>query len=317
MIDAGRETTSGPTLDVGEEVIGIRELLAVLWAQRWVVLFVVIGFMAAAVAYLNVANYRYTAELKITPAQSSGGGSAGGAGLASLASLAGVSLGKESSVTPFQLYIEGVKSRAVAEAMARQPEIMKVVFQGEWAESERRFVNRPGAASQISRAVKNALGIPVYPWQAPDAARLQQYIQNNVNIIESPKSPVVTLTFSHPDPQFAELFLASLNRNLDEQLRRKALIRTGRYISYLSEQLRRVTIAEHRLALTNSLSEQEKFRMMASSGLAYAADPFGEPTSSIIPTSPKPATTLVLSAFLGLAVGTLVAFGRWYLAKQR
>lgn len=298
--------------DTRTDEIQLGELVGALWANRLLIIGTILLFIAAALAYLNVATYRYTAELKVTPSESSGGGSPSASGLAGLASIAGISLGQESGATPFQLYLEGIKSRNAAEVLVQRLDIAKVVFKAEWSEERQRFIDRPNAIGNTIRDLKGALGLPIYPWQEPGAARMQAFIQDNVTITENPKSPVVTLAFSHADQKFASRFLDVLHQVVDEQLRRKALQRSGRYISYLNTQLQRVTVAEHRQALTQALSEQEKFRMMASSGLAYAADPFGEAASSLHPTSPQPAITIFLSATLGFACGALIVLIRWW-----
>ena len=77
----------------------------------------------------------------------------------------------------------------------------------------------------------------------------------------------------------------------------------------LSAQLGKVTIAEHREALAQTLSEQEKQRMAASSSAPYAAEPFGNATASPRPTSPRPILVLAASLMAGLLLGTLAALG--------
>ena len=296
--------------------IGLLDLIQTLWKKRWIVVGIMIACIAVAIFYLNIATYKYTAELKVTPSQLSGAGSSNAGGLAGLASLAGVHLSKDSTATPFELFMEGLKSGLAAESLVHDRDIMKVAFQAEWSESKGGFVERKSLPGNIIRAVKRGLGLPVYPWKEPNAIRLQNYIQENVKITESPKSPVVTISFSHKDPVFAKKFLTVLHESLDNQLREKALIRSTKYISYLTNQLQKVTVAEHRAALADALSEQEKFRMTASSGLAYAADPFGTVTVSLNPTSPRPAIVIILSVILGLVLGSLIALAASWMRKE-
>ena len=292
-------------------------LLAVIWQRRWLVIGTIIAFLAVAILYLNVATYRHTAELTVMPSQASNAGGISAGGLAGLASLAGVNLSMDGSVTPFEQYLEGIKSGLVAETLSHKTDIMKVVFKEEWDEDKQRFVNKSGTISKTIRGIKQLLGIPVYPWREPDASRLQTYIEENVIITESAKSQFVTISFDHEDPQFARQFLSELHAALDEDLRQKALVRTTQYIAYLTEQLQKVTVAEHREALVQALSEQEKFRMMASSGLAYAADPFGNVTVSREPTSPRPIIVIILSILLGGIVGSLAAIAIAWLRENR
>lgn len=297
--------------------IGLLDLGRVLWRQKWIVVGAAALGLLVAVFYLNVATYKYTAELKVSPSQSSGASSGKAGGLASLASIAGVNLGQGGGATPFELYLEGLRSGLSAEVLVERPDIMKVIFQAEWNDKDSRFKQPESFIGNSARFVKSALGIPVYSWREPNSARLRSYIQENVKISESPKSPVVTISFSHPDPKFAAQFLDTVHQSLDENLRQKALIRSNKYIVYLTAQLQQVTIAEHRAALAQALSEQERFRMTASSGLAYAADPFGQVTSSLSPTSPRPMVVIFLSIVLGTVLGSLLALARWWLQEEK
>jgi len=297
--------------------IDLLALAAAIWQRRWVVIGAVVACLAVAILYLNVATYKYTAELKVIPSQSSGMSGSSAGGLASLASFAGVNLSKEGGVAPFEQYLEGIRSGLVAETLSGQTETMKVLFQAEWDEDKQGFVENRGLIGRTIRGISQMLGLPTYAWQEPNTARLQGYIQRNVVVSENPKSQFVTVSFDHPDPEFARHFLTVLHESLNEELRQKALIRSSKYIEYLTEQLQRVTIAEHREALVQALSEQEKFRMTASSGLAYAAEPFGSVTTSLKPTSPRPALVIIMSVILGGILGSLAAIFMWWLRENR
>lgn len=300
-----------------DDEIDLLALAAAIWQRRWIVIGAVIASVAVAIFYLNVATYKHTAELKVIPSQSSGVGGSSTGGLAGLASLAGVNLSKDGGVSPFEQYLEGINSGLVAETLSDNTKIMKELFRSEWDENTQRFVERRGLLSNVAQSIKGVLGLPTYPWQEPNTARLQGYIQENVVVSENPKSQFVTVSFEHSDPKFARLFLTELHETLNEELRQKALVRSTKYINYLTAQLQRVTIAEHREALVQALSEQEKFRMTASSGLAYAADPFGSVTVSLRPTSPRPAIVIILSIVLGGVIGSLAAIVAWWLGEKR
>lgn len=305
------------SLESDGDEIDLVALAAAIWQRRWIVIGAIIASVAVAIFYLNTATYKHTAELKVIPSQSSGVGGSSTGGLAGLASLAGVNISKDGGVSPFEQYLEGIKSGLVAETLSNHAKIMKVLFRSEWDENTQRFVEKRGFVGNAAQSIKGLLGLPTYPWQEPNTARLQGYIRENVVVSENPKSQFVTVSFEHQDPQFAKQFLTELHEALNEELRQKALVRSTKYIAYLTAQLQRVTVAEHREALVQALSEQEKFRMTASSGLAYAADPFGSVTVSLRPTSPRPAVVIILSIILGGVVGSLTAIVAWWLDEKR
>lgn len=302
------EAEEGPAARIADDEIDLGELLRTIWAGRLTILLVAGAFLMLAILYLHVATYRYTAQLILTPAQASGTSRLGGLG--GLASLAGINLPQDQGDLSFSLYQEGVYSRGVADALARHPDLMLVVFGNEWNAGTGQWEKPESFVSSAIATVKHVLGAPVYAWRQPDGARLQEYVKREVSVAEDMKKPFITVTFTHPDPDFAISFLNKLNAELDNILRQKALERSTGNIAYLSEQLERVTIAEHRAAIAESLSEQEKQRMAASSSAPYAADPFGNASASLRATSPRPSLILVASVVGGVMIGCLIVLLR-------
>lgn len=203
----------------------------------------------------------------------------------------------------FALYTEGLRSRFAADALARDPVIMRSVFEEEWSARDNAFVEPSGPLKPVIAVLKAVFGIPTYPWRAPDADRLQAYLQSKIKIVQNPKSPVVTVIYSHPSASFAGYLLSSLNKAVDSDLRRRSLDRSSQSIAYLTQQLARVTLVEHREAVADALSDQEKQRMFASSTLPFAAEPFGGIVVSLRPTSPQPVVVLIAAGIAGIVAG--------------
>ncbi|MFA7439930.1 MAG: Wzz/FepE/Etk N-terminal domain-containing protein [Sphingomonadaceae bacterium] len=302
------QPANSPDTQIASDEIDLRELFRTIWAGRWIIMVVTAAFLGLASLYLHNATYRYTAELTLTPAQSGGGAKL--AGLGGLASLAGINIPQGQEELSFSLYAEGVHSRGLAEALAAHPDLMRVIFSNEWNEETGQWQQPRGFVSSTIAVIKNLLGAPTFAWSPPDGARLQEFLQREVEVAQDPKNPFLTLRFNHKDPAFAVRFLNTLNNELDNILRRKALERSTGNIAYLSSQLERVTLAEHRAAIAESLSEQEKQRMAASSSAPYAADPFGSANASLRPTSPRPSLVLVASVLGGIIFGSLLVLVR-------
>jgi hypothetical protein len=284
------------------EVNRYSEIASVITKEKWKLLVIIATFIVMAIIYLNHATYYYTATMNVTPVQTSSNSSKLG-NLAGLASIAGVSLPQDSASMSFALYTEGLRSRLAADTLSRNPVIMQSVFKSEWNAQQARFVEPNAPMKPVIRAAKTILGLPQYRWRAPDSARLQVYLQKEIKIIRSPKSPVVTIIYSNPDADFAGTMLSSLNKVVDNSLRQRSLNRSNDSIAYLTRQMARVTLAEHREAVAAALSEQEKQRMFASSSMPFAAEPFDGIIMSLRPTSPQPVIVLIAAVFAGLVAG--------------
>lgn len=272
----------------------------------WLVLFFALLGLVMAVVYLRTADYSYTAELRVSAAESSNGRSNAADRLGGLAALAGVA-GEAQAASPFRLYLEGVKSREVAERLARDPVLMRNIFANEWDPVRRTWKQPQGFLGGIKAGVWDLLGLPRFTWTPPGPARLQEYIGKKVAVVQSVKSPLVSIALETPDPKFGMRFLTRLDETTDDILREKQQERTRSNIAYLSDKLRGVTFAEQRDALFKALNDEQRQEMLANSRAPYAADAFGVPTASLVPTSPKQLPLLIGGPLIGTGLGVVLA----------
>ena len=315
-----KRTLLGYDIDLGE-------LFGVVRSRRKLAFAVAAGTVLVALLYLHIATYKYTATLMVSPViQSSQTGSLSSklGGLSSLASLAGVNIGGDTATQAFMLYQKGLYSRDVADLLAKDPQIMHAVFRKQWDATGKQWIPPNPTVRTIAVFVQSLLGIPHHDWQPPDGALLQEYITNHVYIETEPDKPVVTITYSDQDPQFAVKFLHTLDRAVDDKLRDLALVRANQYIGYLSDQLTKVANTDVREALMTTLTDQENTKMMASVTAPYSAQPFGPPSASRRPMFPKPFLVLAAALLIGVFAGGLAAiwlpplrwsktrFGKWF-----
>lgn len=287
------------------EELTFLELTQILYRRRLHLALGVVLILSIAIGYLHLATYKYSAWLQLTATQQDGSSTKNG--LSGLASLAGFNLSMSGQSTPpFILYIEALKSRQVAEALSKDQNLMIIAFNNQWNDKENIWQEPESFVRPLVKLVKKILGIPVYPWEPPGGIEMESFLKENVEIKEDAKNPMVTISFSHPDARFAEEFLKNLNRITDEILRQRTLNRSEQYINYLTKTLPNVTIAEHRVALAETLSGQEKLRMMASSGVSFAAEPFGNVAVSQHPTTPVAWLVLLSSLIIGLILGVVL-----------
>ncbi len=274
-------------------------------ARWWLVPLTLGAVLAATLVYLNRADYLYTAELRVVAAPSSSGKAPTSplAGLAALTGLGGVS----EQVSPFRFYLDGVGSPEVAARLARDGALMRGIFPAEWDAQNRRWRQPMSLAGAVRRGVFGLLGLPRYGWTPPDANRLQVYIGEEVSVRQSVKTPLVVISYSHPDPAFAAEFLRKLHVTIDAWLRQAQARRTAGNIAYLAGKLQDATLADQRQALVAALAEQERQAMLAGADAAYAADPFDVVTVSAEPTRPRALILLGAALVIGLLLGTVIA----------
>jgi len=295
--------------------IDVRGLLDSLWRQKLVILVALAANIVIAILYLNIATYVYAVTLIVTPVQPANTSLSSKFG--GLAGLAGISLPTDSSADAFKLYIEGLKSRPVADALARDQWLMKSLFPNEWAADEKKWREPFSVTNSISTAVRRSFGFPVHAWEPPDGSRVQEVLQSSLNVVETRDQPAMSVVFTTTDPQFGVELLNRIHQTVDGMIKKRVLVRASDSIAYLQKKLQREAVADYRQVLIDQEAQQEQLRMMASASVSYAADPFGTPTASRYPVSPRPLYVMAFALVLGLVVGIPIALARNGWEKHR
>jgi uncharacterized protein involved in exopolysaccharide biosynthesis len=282
------------------------EAWGLCWRFRWRIVGSVGLSLFFSAAYLHLASFLFTAELKVVPANPSASSVRMGA-IGNLAALAGVSPALRDSGSNFEVYLSELHGDSAARVLIGDAAIASRIFASEWSADLKSWREPVGDLDGVKRAVKWILGVPQRPWTAPDSSRFQAYLQSHLKIDVDPKSSVVRLRYDHVDRQFAVLFLSKLHAAVDAELRKRKRERSEANVRYLSERLASASIVEHRQSLASALVEEEKLLLLANSSAPFAAEPIGPPVASAWPTRPSPGVVLILGAVIGLLMGLMVA----------
>jgi uncharacterized protein involved in exopolysaccharide biosynthesis len=279
-------------------------LAFVLRERRAIAVGAAVGVLLATLL-AHLSRPVYMVDLTVTPTSSSSSGAM--RSLGSLSNLIGIANPLSQASDSFDYYIDGLTSRVAAERLVRDQNLMHKIFFTEWSEETRSWHPASSIPGIVLHNVAAVAGVPVRPWAPPDAARLQTFIKKNIVIDSDKKTRVTTISMASPNPQLAALLLLDLHKAVDGYLRERTLQRATQYIQYVNDELTRVTVAEYRLALVETASEQEKLRMAASSSLPFVAEPFGGPVIEPKPISPNVPQGWCIGAILGAILGALFA----------
>lgn len=296
-----------PMIDEPAHEVALGDVLALVREGWWQILGCFSLLILAGLLYLNFAERRYAARLIVTPIA----GSAGlPSGIGGLASIAGIRIPGSDAESQFDLFLEGLVTRESAVRLIRNhSNLLPMMFPGEWNATSRRWEQPHGTIPSAIRTLKPLLGID-NSYRAPDPARVEQWLKREIEIAKARDQRLTVISVVTRDPQFGQQLLSALHSEGDNLLRERAVDRANDYAAYLTEKLGVVTVADYRQALVDALAEQEKTRMMASSDLPFAADPFGPPSTPVRPASPQPLVVLAVSAVLGLLLGVLLVLVR-------
>lgn len=274
-----------------------------------------IGFLIAALSLQGV-QYAYPVEMQVTVVQQTGGGGGGRSGfsqLSGLASLASISLPSAQNEIQFELFIESLYSRDLADEVAKNHDIMVAIYGSQWNNATQTWQSpQAGSLASIKLWLRDLLGLaPTQSWHAPNGENIQSFLAQTLRVTQDPRKQfLATLTMTSASRDLSIRFLNLLVKTADERLRQQALSRARSYIDYLSSKLNTVTVSEHRDALAQAIAEQERYAMVASSGKPFAAEIFQSPWASNLPASPSPRQAYLIWIFLGMFAGVALAFAR-------
>jgi uncharacterized protein involved in exopolysaccharide biosynthesis len=292
-------------LSASAEPVDAVDMLITLWRRKWRVAAGMLAGLVVAIIYLNTSTPTFTTELRVTAAASTTNSIANRLGsLGGLAAAAGLGISSSSKAEPFDLYLDALTSREVADRLAQDSRIMRTLFSAEW-DRERMAWRNPGP-SPVAR-LRSLLLIGNPPWRAPNGQRLRDYLQRTIVITKSNKSPITMIGYDARDPDFGVYLLSRMNAEADSQVRRRALRQAREYQSYLASVLPGVLLAEVRRSLADALTEQYQAVMMAQSNVSYAAVTVSAPQASTAPTKPKATIVIALGLLLGAVVGIFIA----------
>lgn len=136
--------------------------------------------------------------------------------------------------------------------------------------------------------------------------RFAEYLQKRLKISPVGASPLRTLSYDHPDPEFATYLLGEVHQISDFLIRQNIHVESSQRIDYLKSAIDETQNPEHRRALTTLLLEQERLRMLVSIDQAYAAGVVEPPSASVKPTWPDPYLIFPVFLFAGFVLGYAV-----------
>ena len=287
-----------------------RELLTAVLRRWWLVSICALVGLWWGISSLHSEAYRYAVQMAVTPAQRGTSSNVGGG----FAALVNIALPSSDNGSDFQLYLDLLKSRNIANELAKDPKIMHALFAGNWDEATQSWQDHPDTRQwpMAMKSLSDFMGIPPMVWHEPNGETMLGFLDSQITIEQDPRKPYMAkIVMNYGDKDFAIQFLTKLHKTADEMLRQRAIKRTNEYIEYLSNTLSKVTVAEHRLAIAQALSEQEKAAMVAKSGSPFAAEVLEEPWANSYPSFPQAFQTLARWTFIGAVIGSALALLFW------
>lgn len=293
---------------VAEDEIDLRELFAILWKGKWIIIAITFVFAVGSVVYaLSLPNI-YQAEAKLAPTKESQGGGLGAmAGqLGGLASFAGINM-QRGQVNNARMAQEILKSRVFITEFVQKREILPdLMAVEEW----NRITGEVRYNSELYDVERNAwvreVQAPREP--KPSAWEFVNTFRGSLDVNEDTGTGIVTISIQHRSPVIAKQWVEWLVEDINNEMRRRDIEEAQRSIAYIQRELESARLANTRQVYASLLEQQTQTIMLANIRPEYV---FRVIDPAVIPEQrarPSRSLIVIVGTFLGGLLSLFVVF---------
>jgi len=309
--------SSGYNNNIADDEIDLRELFAVIWQGKWLIIAITTLFAVASVFYaINQPNI-YKSEALLAPAEQEGGGglSALAGQFGGLASLAGVNLGGGSS-NKAQLAIEVLKSRQFTSDFIQKHNILADLMA---AKTWNMQTNTIVYDNEIYDAENNQWVREVKAPFEPKPSMQEAYKEFSEILAASTdkESGMVKISIEHVSPYVAQQWVEWLIQDINKTMKQRDVLEALKSTEFLTQQLEQTKIADIRAVLYKLVEEQTKTIMFAKVRDEYV---FKTIDAALVPEEkfkPKRALICVLGVLLGGMLSVMIVLIRHYVGNSK
>jgi capsular polysaccharide biosynthesis protein len=289
-----------------DEEIDLRELLATLWAGKWIILAITVLFAAGGAAYALTKPDIYRATVLVAPANEEGGMSGLSGKLGGLASLAGISLGG-GSTNQTAIAKEVLQSRAFLADFIRRHQLevpLKGVTgwnkQAEQWEYDRRVYNPDTKRWLLDDEGKS--------YEPTNWDLVKAFKENHLSVSESKDTGMLTIGVKNLSPVAARNWASMLVADINQHMRREDVAEAEARIAYLEGKLSDTSIAGMQQVFYQLIESETRTVMLANAQQEYV---FKTVDPAVVPqekSEPKRALICFLAVMLGGILSVFVVF---------
>ena len=280
----------------GEGEIDLLDLIRTLlqaWKTIAGVTFVCTGF---AVAYALYAPEVFKVETLLAPAQEEKPGASSSLNrFGGLAAMAGISIPSDSNV---EQVVATLNSRKFLRSFIQQNKLVPILFEKIWdAENQAWLVESTEQEPSEQKAIASFKGC--------------------LSVNEDKKSGLITLSISWKDAEVAAQWANDLVKQLNEQLRQKAITDSQKRVGYLEQELTKTTLQDMRAVLYNLLESEKQNAMLANVNEDFALEVIDPAVASETREKPKRKMIVALGVVCGGFLGIFIVFFSQFLQKLK
>ena len=285
---------SSPSVDENE--IDLLELIRTL-LQAWkTIVGITIVCVGLAVAYALHDPEVFKAETLLAPAsEEKSGASSALSQFGGLAAMAGISIPSDSNV---EQVVATLQSRKFLRQYIDRKKLLPVLFDDIWDE---------GSQSWLVQTHEDE----------PTEQKAVESFKSILAVDEDKKSGLISLSISWKDPAVAANWANDLVKQLNEQLREKAIADSQKRVGYLEQELAKTTLQDMRAVLYNLLESEKQKAMLANVNEDFALEVIDPAVAPETREKPKRKLIVALGGVCGGFLGIFAVFFAQFLRKLK
>ena len=284
---------SSPSVE--EDEIDLLELIRTLLRAWKVIVGITLVCTGLAIAYALYAPEVFKAESLLAPAEEEKSAASSSLGqFGGLAAMAGISIPSSSNI---ERVLATLETREFLKKFISSQKLLPIIFDDLWDES-----------SNSWRLIKGQEELTVEDGILP----LQGAIE-----VDQGKSGLITLSISWKDPDIAAQWANYLVKQLNEQLRQKAITDSKKRVGYLEQELAKTTLQDMRAVLYNLLESEKQKAMLANVNEDFALEVIDPAVAPETREKPKRKLIVVLGGVCGGFLGIFAVFFLQFLRKLK
>ena len=304
--------------NIADDEIDLRELFAVIWQGKWVIIAITTLFAVASVFYaINQPNI-YKSEALLAPAEQDKAGGLGAlAGqFGGLASLAGVNLGSAGGVDKTQMALEVLKSRQFTSEFIKKHNILPDLMAAKTWNRETNTViyDEELYIAEQDKWIREA-ELPFKP--EPSMQEAYKKFSKIISASTDKETGMVKISIEHVSPTVAQQWVEWLIQDINKTMKQRDVQEAIKSTDFLTQQLEQTKIADIRAVLYKLVEEQTKTIMFAKVRDEYV---FKTIDAALVPEEkfkPKRALICVLGVLLGGMLSVMIVLIRHYVGNSK
>lgn len=303
---------------VQDDEIDLRELFAVIWQGKWLVIAITAVFAIGSVALALYLPNIYKSEALLAPAaeEQGGGLSALASQFGGLASLAGVNLGGKGGTDKTQLAIEVLKSRQFTSDFIQKHNILADLMAAKkWDREQDKVLYDEDIYIAETNTWSREVDAPLKP--EPSMQEAFKVFSKILSVSSDKETGMVTLSIEHLSPTVAQQWASWLVQDINKVMKERDVAEANRSSEFLNKQIALTNVADIKTILYKLVEEQAKTIMFAEVRDEYV---FKTIDPALVPeekAKPKRALICVLGTMLGGMLGVMLVLVRHFIRKEQ